>query len=245
MPSLEVAIDQIHRWMRDNAPHREALLQPPLTGLQIDELLTDSGLILPKEAYTLYGWRNGVANRECLFPGYEFRPLEKAVENLIRDWRDEALRGPHTHAWLFIFPVFLTYGGYALFCDMKPRATSAVDYDGLDAKTDTLADLMGLVADRFAQGSVFVDDEGELDFTDGLGPIGLDRDSCYRRVLEGDWETMSQAVLRIGFQTLAQRHAELAVHNSLRMFEDPSSRIWQEPLIFKDFIIKPELLHFP
>src|SRR5262249_159827 len=68
---------QIHRWMRDHAPHREALLQPPLTRQQIDEIVESTGFVLPEEAYTLYEWRNGVADCECLFPGYEFRPLEE------------------------------------------------------------------------------------------------------------------------------------------------------------------------
>src|SRR5260370_36290672 len=110
MTNREVAIDQIHRWMRDNAPHRGALLQPPLTRQQIDELVGNTGITLPEEAYTLYKWRNGVANGECLFPGYRFTRIEEAVEDLIRYCRDEFLRGSDAHAWLFVFQVYSTWG---------------------------------------------------------------------------------------------------------------------------------------
>jgi hypothetical protein len=93
------------------------------------------------------------------------------------------------------------------------------------------------VADQFAQGSVIVDNEGELEFTDSLGDVGLDRDSCYRRIFEEDWETISQAVLRIGLQVAVDRREGVALDNCLRMFRNRSSRIWQEPLILKDFMI--------
>jgi hypothetical protein len=238
MPNLEAAIDQIHRWIRDNAPHREALLQPPLTRQQMDDLLGNTGIVLPEEVYALYSWRNGVADEECFFPGYRFTPLEEAVEDMVRLWEDEYLRGPREYTWLFVFQVYATYGGYAVFCDAQPRRTNAVDYDGTHAASDTLTDLTSMIADRFEDGCVIIDDEGELEFPDRFALNGLDRDFCYLRIRDEDWETISQAVLRIGLQVAVDRNDQFAIDNILQMFRDPSSRIWQEPLILHDCMSK-------
>lgn len=238
MRTLEEAIDQIHRWMHDHAPHREALLQPPLTRQQIDDLVGATQVLLPEEAYTLYEWRNGIADRQCLFPGYQFNLLPEALEDLGGLYHDEYLRGPDEHVWLFIFQVQYTWGGYALFCDAKPRLTAPVDYDAMDAATDSLADLVAIVADLFESGAIVVDEEGELDFADRFPQIRLDPQECYRRVIVENWESISQAVLRIGIHMAAYyENVDLALDNSLRMFRNPSSRIWREPLILKDLML--------
>ena len=65
-------------------PDKLKLLQPGLTEEEINELLKSVDLILPDNLITLYSWRNGIENWDCLeefFNGYSFAPLEQVVKD--------------------------------------------------------------------------------------------------------------------------------------------------------------------
>jgi len=235
MSAIETAVEGIHRWLRDHAPDLENLLERPLTRQEIDDLAGPWGYRLPEEAYTLYSWRNGLGDRQCLIPGYQFDSLAEALKYATHGDEFSELVGPEEYGTLPIFPTQYTSGGYTLFCDNISRPTGPIDY-GRSAATDSLTDFLMIVANHFKDGLITFED-GELDFVERLITIGLDRDDCYHAVIEQDWETMSQAVLRIGVELAAANDAQL-LRKSLEMFQNSTSRIWRDPLIQRVLMIR-------
>jgi hypothetical protein len=78
--TLVQTLERIRAWSERNNPVVARALRPGLTAAEIDSKTKDLPFRLPREAYWLYGWRNGTGRSPgCFFLYHQWPSLEDAV----------------------------------------------------------------------------------------------------------------------------------------------------------------------
>jgi hypothetical protein len=145
-------------------------LQPGLELDQIDTRLANAGLGPSAEVGGLYSWRNGTRvepgttlDSVQFFPGFWLLSLDDVVSNYLA-FRDDSR---WSSGWL---PIFANGGGdfYAVDLEQRPSPVIGfmVDSESHPVEYESLAHMLDTLAECFAEGAFFVDDQGNLEMDD-------------------------------------------------------------------------------
>jgi hypothetical protein len=86
MSDLTDALGRILNWLEQHRLSDISFLQPGLSNAEIDELVVDLPLRLPKDIWELYQWKNGTRiigdywEFSCIFENWSFYPLQFVID---------------------------------------------------------------------------------------------------------------------------------------------------------------------